>query len=88
MLPKLDMYNYRIGASSVIIYVDKSNSPEISDILSELSQADGMFSLEGHMLRMESVEVGIRDIEHNATPLYLYVEEERLRHVRTKQNAV
>ena len=88
MLPKLDVYNYRIGASSVIIYVDKSNSPEISDILSELSQSDGRFSLERHMLRMESVEIGIRDIEHNATPLYLYVEEESLRHVRTKQNAV
>ena len=88
MLPKLDMYNYRIGASSVIIYVDKSNSPEISDILSELSQSDGFFSLESNTLRMESVEVGIRDMDYDATPLYLYVEEESLRHVRTKQNAV
>lgn len=88
MLPKLDMYNYRIGASSVIIYVDKSNSPEISDILSELSQADGMFSLEGKILQMTDVDIGNFDSHYTATPLYLYVEEESLRHVRTKQNAV
>ena len=88
MLSKLDMYNYRIGASSVIIYVDKSNSPEISDILSELSQADNLFSLEGHTLRMIDVHIGSFDLQYNATPLFLYVEEESLRHVRTKQNAV
>lgn len=88
MLPKLDMYNYRIGASSVIIYVDKSNSPEISDILSELSQSDGMLSLEGKILQMTDVDIGNFDLHYNATPLYLYVEEESLRHVRTKQNAV
>lgn len=88
MLPKLDMYNYRIGASSVIIYVDKSNSPEISDILSELSQADDQFSLEGSVLRMIDVDIGNFDLHYNAIPLYLYVEEESLRHVRTKQNAV
>ena len=88
MLPKLDMYNYRIGVSSVIIYVDRSNSPEISDILSELSQADGRFSLEGKILQMTDVDIGNFDLHYNETPLYLYVEEESLRHVRTKQNAV
>ena len=88
MLPKLDMYNYRIGASSVIIFVSSSYDPIMSDILSELSQSDNWFSLEGIKLRMVDVEVGTFDIQYNGIPVYLYVEEESLRHVRTKQNAV
>lgn len=77
MYPKLDMYNYDITPTFIVLLFDDKNDPEISDILSEMSQSDNYVSLEGQIFLIDSIEL-------MTTGLYLYTQGERT-NVRRKE---
>lgn len=77
MYPKLDMYDYEITPTFIVLLFDDRNDPEISDILSEMSQSNNYVSLEGQIFLIGSTEL-------MTTGLYLYTQGENV-NVRRKE---